>query len=188
MTNDLTNLLPEERHHTLRREYFWRLMVVAAVLAIALIAAAAILLVPTYLYLSSEVGVREAALTQATAALASSDEAALSARLDALTKNADILEALGNAPSASAVVRSTLSVSRPGVTLTGFTYTAAAGTEKSPTPATLLVSGVSATRDALRNYQIALQGASFVKGADLPVSAFAKDSEIPFTITLTLAP
>jgi hypothetical protein len=39
----------------------------------------------------------------------------------------------------------------------------------------------------LRSYQLALQGASFARAVDLPVSAYAKDADIAFTVTITLA-
>jgi len=52
----------------------------------------------------------------------------------------------------------------------------------------LSVSGTAANREALRTYQLALQGAPFTLTAALPVSAYAKDSDIAFTITITLSP
>lgn len=184
MTNDLTNLLPEERHRVLRREYFWRLAVVAAVLAITLIGSAAVLLAPTYLYLSNEVRVRTMRVADMSSALASSDEEVLLGRLNSLTVDTETLAQLGTTPSVSRIVSDVLAVPRPGVTLSQITYTPAA--EKKS--ATMVVSGIAATRDALRNYQIALQGSPFAQSADLPVSAYAKDSNISFGITIALTP
>lgn len=184
MTSGLTNLLPRERHRTLRREYFWRLAVVAAVLGIVLIAAAAILLLPTYLYLSNEVQSRTSRLSAVSTALASSDEAELLERLNALSQDTATLAKLGTAPSASAVVSEVLAISRPGITLSNISYTPAVGN----TAASMVISGLAATRDALRNYQLALQGTSFAQGVDLPVSAYAKDSNISFGITITFSP
>ncbi len=51
----------------------------------------------------------------------------------------------------------------------------------------IAVSGTAATRDALRQYQLALQNAAGVQSADVPVSAYAQDANIPFTVTVTLA-
>lgn len=184
MTNDLTNLLPGERHRTLRREYFWRLIVVAAVLGIVLIASATILLLPTYLYVSNEVHSRTERLATVSSALASSDEAELLGRLDALSQDTATLSKLGTLPSASAVVSEVLAISRPGITLSSIAYTPKAGN----TAASMVISGMAATRDALRNYQLALQGTSFAQGVDLPVSAYAKDSNISFGITITFKP
>jgi hypothetical protein len=91
------------------------------------------------------------------------------------------------------MVRSALAIAHPGITLSGFVYTAATtgGTKQAktvrPTPATLAITGVAKTRDALRNYQLALEDAPFALRADLPVSAYAEETDAPFTITITLA-
>ena len=83
-----------------------------------------------------------------------------------------------------AAVNATLAVPRPGVTLSSFTYVPAAGTN----PGTLAISGRAATRDALRSYQLALQSAALARSAVLPVSAYAPDANIAFTVTVTLVP
>ena len=68
--------------------------------------------------------------------------------------------------------------------LSGFSYTPSSSSGSG----TIALSGISATRDALRGYQLALQGAPFARSAALPVSAYAKDANIDFTITITLSP
>ena len=100
------------------------------------------------------------------------------------TRDAAALNALADIPSASGIFRTVLAVSRPGITLSGFAYTPAGD----KAPRVLILSGAAATRDALRSYQLALQGASFALSATLPVSAYAKDTDIAFAITVTLAP
>ena len=180
----LTNLLPEERQRMLRRTYFLRLGVVAVSAGIALVFVAAALLLPTYTFLTGAVQTKTARLATINSSLSSSDGAALSARLAALSKDAGTLAALQNAPSASAAIRAALAVARPGVTLSGFSYAPAS----TKTAGTLTLNGTAATRDALRTYQIALQGSSFATAADLPVSVYAKDTNIPFSILVTLAP
>ena len=184
MRSELTNLLPLERRRALRRNYFLRLGVVALLFASALTLAAAVLLLPTYVFLANSYRAKEARLANVESTLSSSDETALSARLAALSSDAATLVALGNAPSASAIIRAALATSRPGVTLSSISYTPATGTA----PGTLALSGTAASRDALRSYQLALQGASFALSADLPVSAYAKDTNIAFTVTVTLVP
>lgn len=184
MNNELTNLLPPERQRELSRDYILRLVVVAAVLATALTLSAAVLLIPTYVFLNGSANDKKVHLARIESTLSSTDEAALSARLSALSTNSTTLTALSNATSVSAIIREMLAVSRPGVTLSGFSYSPSAERGSG----TLVISGFSATRDALRNYQLALQKAPFVFSATLPVSAYAKDSNIPFTITVTLSP
>ena len=184
MSDELTDLLPTERKSSLFREYHFRLGVVILSLAIILALSAAILLVPTYVFLVGSAKVKEAQLAHVKSALASSDEAALSSRLTVLSNDAKTLISLATRPAVSRVMSSVLAVSRPGITLTNFTYTPAAGKNQT----TLALSGVAMTRDALRNYQIALQEAPFAQSATIPVSAYAKDANIAFMITITLAP
>lgn len=184
MNNELTNLLPFRRQRALSRNYFLRLGVVGAVLLGILIFASAVLLLPMYVFLADAARAKETRLASIESALSSADEKALSARLVALTSDAATLTALANAPSVSNIIRAVIAVSRPGIALSGFAYTPAAN----KVPGTLALSGTAATRDALRKYQLALQGAPFALSATLPVSAYAKDTDIAFTITITLAP
>ncbi|HQT82789.1 MAG: hypothetical protein B7W98_00190 [Parcubacteria group bacterium 20-58-5] len=184
MHNELTNLLPQERQRAFAHDYFLRLSVIGVVLLTILVLIAALLLVPTYVFLAQSESAKTARLATMESALSSANETALSARLVALSSDAATLTALADAPSASAILRSLLAVSRSGVTLSGLAYTPAAGS----TAGTVAVSGVAATRDALRNYQLALQGAPTVASATLPVSAYASDTDIAFSITVTLSP
>lgn len=185
MTPDhLTDLLPLERRRALARDYYARLGVVAMLFTTALAFASAILLVPTYVFLAKNSGAKETHLANIESSFSSFDDTALSARLSALTSDTDALAALARTPSASAIVRLALAVSRPGVTLSGFEYVPAEKTGSG----TFAISGIAATRDALRSYQLALQGAPFSRSANLPISTYAKDSNIAFTVTVTLAP
>ena len=184
MYNELTNVLPPERQSALSRAYFLRLGVVSAVLLGILTFISAALLLPTYVFLAKSASVKEARLASIESTLSSADETALSARLAALTSDPAILTALANTPSASNIIRTVLAISRPGITLSDFVYTPAVN----KVPGTLIISGTAATRDALRGYQLALQGAPLTLSATLPVSSYAKDANTTFTITVTLAP
>ncbi len=183
MRNELTNLLPPERQRARSRDYFARLATVAALMLAALMLAAAALLLPSYVFLVKNESAEKNHLTSIESALSSSDEKKLSTRLSALSADASTLIALDHAPSISMVIREMLAVTRPGITLSGFSYTSATGKKSG----TFIINGIAATRDALRSYQIALQSAPFSLSADVPVSAYAKDIDIAFAITVTLA-
>lgn len=184
MPNTFTNLLPLTRQRTFLREYYVRLSVIILYFVSTLACIAMILLVPTYVFLIKSAGAKEDQLAALESVRASVGDTTLSARLVALSNSSIALSTLGKTASASALIRSVLALTRLGVTLTNFGYSPAAGN----TPGTLSITGTAATRDALRNYQLALQGASFAHVANLPVSAYAKDSDIAFTITVTLSP
>jgi hypothetical protein len=184
MYNELTNLLPPERKRALSWDYRLRVSVVAVMLMTALTLAAAVLLLPTYVLLSGNANAKKEHLAGITSTFTSAEEAVLSARLVSLASNAAALATLLKSPSISATIRDVLVVGRPGITLSGFSYIPPSGKSSG----TLTVSGTSKTRDALRNYQLALQVAPFVQSASLPVSAYAKDTDIAFVVTVTLSP
>lgn len=195
MHNEFTNLLPHERRDTLRRNYFMRLGVIAALLVTTLSLVAAAFLLPTYLFLEKSARAKEVRLANIETVRISSDEASLSARLAALSNNVAALTALASAPTASAVIREVLAIPHPRVALSSLAYTPATRVGQGRTEVArekgkgvLIISGVAATRNALRAYQLALQESPIALSVELPVSAYAADTNGAFTITLTLAP
>jgi hypothetical protein len=181
---EYTNLLPPEREHALKSDYRTRLVVVALWLISALTLGAGALLIPTYLLLAQQEGIKSVQLASLTAKLSSSDEVALAQRLAALSENASRLTDLGKDPSISNTLREMLAIAHVGAALTALDYTPGDGKQAR----VVKISGTAASRNALRNYQLALEGSPLVASASLPVSAYAKDTDIPFTIVVTLKP
>lgn len=180
MYPELTNLLPEAKQRASRRGYFMRLAVVGVFLACGIIIAHAILLVPTYLYVVRD-GVRaEQELRALASSVQSEEEKEVNARLKALNDNVAYLARLKDVPTASAAIRAVLAAPRRGITLTGFTFTPGKTNASKMT-----LTGRASSRDALREFNTTLAALPFVQSADLPISAYAKDTDIPFTITLT---
>ena len=173
MNNELTNLLPEDRQRVLRRGYFFRLGVIAIIFLIMLTCAAAVLLLPTYVFLVASANAKEIRLASIASTASSTDNSALSVQLSELSDDSKILGILTETPSVSATIRAVLAVSRPGITLSGFSYSPVAGKNSN----ILTISGIAATRDALRNYQLALQSAPFATSADLPRLCLCKRYE-----------
>lgn len=165
---------------TFRRDYFVRLTTLAALVLAALIVVHGVLLAPTYIFLETQIQGRTARLQDITKSLNTSEEQQVNERLAHLEDNIAYLQKLDHAPSAARALDALLSVSRPGIHISGFTYTAPDATGS--THATL--TGVADTRETLRAYVLALQQEPLITNADLPVSAYAKDRDIAFTITL----
>lgn len=168
----------------LSRDYLLRTGAAVSVLATVLVLSSAVLLVPTYVFLIGNADAKKIELARIESVLSSSDEAELSERLAVLSANAASLASLSNVSSVSTLIRGILSISRPGVALSSISV----ASSKDNGSGTIIISGKSATRDSLRSYQLALQGSPFTLSAVLPVSAYAKDSDISFTITITLKP
>jgi hypothetical protein len=133
------------------------------------------------LFLSTQISEQNAELTALGSAFQNADQQAADARLSALHANAAYLGTLAHTQSMSTVLRATLAVPHQSVHVNGVTFTG----PTADAPAGMTVSGTADSRDALRTYYLALQSAPGVASADLPVSAYAKESDIPFTITLT---
>lgn len=180
MHNRLTNLLPTGRIRAVRREYFLRLAIVALSMLSLLIVAHALLLIPTYLFAREEAARIEANIAQG-GGPTSQEEQEVQVRTQMLVATSIELAELASQPTASTAIRSVLGVPHPGVRITGFTFTA----PQAEDAARLQVTGIANSRDQLRQYASALEQLPFVAQADLPISAYAKETDISFTITLS---
>ncbi len=181
MYNDVTNLLPPAFVRMLRRRYFGRLVVIVIVVVAFLLAAAAALLFPVHQYLLSKIATDQFLLKDATSNQVSAEDTAFEARLSALTQNTSRITALTSSFSLSSTLRNVLTVTHAGVTISALSVAA-----PGKGPGQVTITGLAATRDALRSYQLAFEGAPFIAAANLPVSVYAKDKDISFTMTLLL--
>lgn len=180
MEPKLTNLLPEERTRALRQLYFLRLTVVSLIVLAGVAVVHGVLLLPSYLYLRNQVAEREGTLTRLTTTLAGSEEQEIGVRVAALASDSAYLARLSSVPKASAAVSALTALPRSGIRLTGFSFAPA-----TDGGATMNVSGIATTREALRRFEQVLAKEPYVTKADLPISAYAKETDIAFTITLT---
>lgn len=181
MSLELTNLLPEERVRSLRQLYFVRLLTVGVLLLAVVMLVHGVLLLPSYLYLGQQVKERQAVLASLSATLEGSEEREVSARVAALTSNAIYLARLAETPAASTAIAHILDLSRPGIRLTGFTFSPAKGA----VPASMGIAGVADSRESLRRYEQSLKNESYIDSTNLPISAYAKERDIDFVITVT---
>ena len=180
MSSDLTNLLPEHKRRAFMREYFLRLGTVALVLLSIVVMLGITMLIPSYFAFTQELKLKEMELARIATALESAQEKAVGDRLTELAADATRVKRLAALPSASAAVRSVLSVPRPGVTISHIAFTPAVSGGH-----TMTLSGTAATRAALQNYDRALGALPFVASRDLPISTYAKEFDLEFIITLT---
>lgn len=187
MKFELTNLLSSDRIRAFRRQYFMRLGTVLVFAGALLVGIQAVLLAPTFIYANEQAEIHRARIAGLTGAGDTAGERSVSERLALVSENATRAVALSSAPTASAALRGVLALPRPGILVTRF---ALETPKSSEVPGRMTLSGVAASRDALRQYHAALRSLSFVTEANLPLGAYALDSEIPFTITITgsLAP
>ena len=175
------NLLPHDRMQSVHHNYFFRLAAVAALMLGALVVMHGVLLIPAYAYVAQDIAAKESHIAALSAANLAPAENTASARLAALTSDAVYLSGLGKIPTMSGATALVLGVPRSGITLTSFTLAPASGKSS----LTMTVSGTARTREALHNYVIALEAEPWVTTADLPISAYAADTNVTFAITLS---
>ncbi len=181
MSNKLTNLLSPQRLRELQQAYFVRLATIAMVILSILITTYGLLRVPTYIYLKTELLARQQTLVSLSNQLSEQNASYTSARLASLNNKALFVSKLADAPSAITASQRMLSISRKGITLTSMTYASAVSKNTN----TVTLTGIALTRVALQHYQQALERASFVTKASLPVNVYAKNTNIKFTMTVT---
>jgi hypothetical protein len=182
LNTEFTNLLPRKQVRALRREYFVRLTTIVLGLGVLAVLIHGVLLFPAYLYARAQVAREQADLARVENSASSAQERDITKRIASVQADMTYLGRLGTQPTASGAVRAVIGIPHPGIILTGFTYTAPTKESKD---ARMAVSGVASTRVALRQYADSLGQLPYVSNADLPISAYAKESNIPFTITLT---
>jgi cytoskeletal protein RodZ len=180
MATELINLLPSSKRKFFRREYFIRVSTVALLLLAFVVALSGVFLLPTYIFLNQEVSSENFQL-QRLSKSQTTQEQQEQAESTALQSEATQLSKDGSAPTASALIQTLLAVPHAGIAILGFVYTPATGSQKG----TMAITGVASTRETLRNYDESLSSLPFVSNADLPISDYASESNINFTITLT---
>jgi hypothetical protein len=181
MSHDVTNFLPPDRKHAFTRNYFIRLVTILVILATIAVVVHAVLLVPTYLYVSNIHTQAKTQLTSLSQHVPGGDADA-STRLERLEQDATRLLASGTQSSSSMLMQKFLAVPHEGVALQSFTVDVG-GAQANSMKARF--SGVSSSREALRSFHSRLSALSFVVSADLPLSVYAKDKDIPFSIDVT---
>ncbi len=181
MSSELTNLIPSIKKKQFRQTYFIRLAVVAIILAGVVVAIQGVMLFPSYLFERQAVLSAKERLAQVSVVSAGKANQSVPQQRAALKDETDILMSLASTPTASAALRAVIEVPRSGIVLNGFVFTPVTNGGA----VTMAISGVADTREQLRSYNAALAALPFVSKADLPISAYAKESDISFVITLS---
>lgn len=181
MSEHLTNLLPRDKKNAIGRLYGIRLSAIALVLIAFLILSATALRIPSYIYQYQQIQIQTENLARLTSNLDSTEGKEVSARFKAVNENIAYLSRLATSSSAIAATAAVLQIAHPGVIISALSYTPSSRT----TDGKMTLSGKALTRESLRQYVEVLGNQSYIKNADLPISSYAKESDIPFVITLT---
>lgn len=180
-TLNLTNLLPAERKKALRRIYTLRLLTVSILMIAFIIICNGALLVPSLIFQHQQNALQSIELERLNTVLASSGGSGASSRSVMLAQDSTYLSRLATTTSATQVITALTTLPHQGISLTGISYTAPAKGGEGK----VLLSGVATTRTALHGYIELLSAQTFIKNAELPISSYAKEKDIQFTVTVT---
>ncbi len=181
MRTELTNLIPRDRRKAVDSLYTIRLWSIGILFASFLVLSAVLLRIPLFIYQYQQVQTQKHELESLTSRLQESQGQSVTSRFKTLNENIAYMSRLATSSSATAATAAILSVPHQGIILTGLSYSPSTkGTDGKMT-----LTGTAATRSSLHQYVDALSGQPYVKNVDLPISAYAKETNIPFTTTIT---
>ena len=180
MNEELTNLLPPDRKKQLRSEYLGRLCTLAVVTLSFLLVATVLLRGPLLVYVFQKKLTSERELTALTIQLNDSGNTEASGRLKILNDNLSYLSRQSTTTTGTEVLTSVTSAPHQGIYITGISYSAGA----KGMGAKVVLTGKASTRQSLQAYTDTLVELLHIS-VDLPISAYAKETDIPFTMTLS---
>jgi hypothetical protein len=170
----MINILPESGRRVAVREYFLRLAAAACALVGMVALCTALMLVPSYLFASVA---RDNAQATHPASVDAGVEKGDSALLVRSEREADMLFTFLSAPKESESLAKIIAAAGEDVTLSRLSL--------SGKGAVMQVSGKAATRDALLAFSRRLKSLPQVGSADVPISDLVKNTDVPFSVTIT---
>jgi uncharacterized protein (UPF0333 family) len=178
-SKNMFNLLPLIEKKFISAEYTRRKMTVVLAFLLFLIVIAAVFLVPSFIisqFRLSEVSQTVSAL-QANNSI--QNQAALKDKIHMANKKVATLSMGTSSAPVTSVLEGIASEKTADIKITSFSLTREGA-------ASLTLKGTAATRESLLSFANKLKADTAYKKVDLPISNFAKDENIGFTVTLTL--
>ncbi len=173
----MINLLPDQEKNIIRKEY--RLRVIAVILVGILITAilTIVFLLPSYILVLYKNKVAEQFVNKTPTTEV--DEEDFVATLRKAKISAQVLRPGPAVLTMTRVIEIINTTKTSNISITSMTYNKGADT-----PPTIDIIGKAKTRQSLVNFTQSLQKSQPIASVDLPVSSFAKDTDIPFSIAI----
>jgi hypothetical protein len=177
------NLLPFEEKKKLKREYKHRLVVVALLILIIAEGILAVLLVPTIILVTSHEEDLKTRLSEYGALAEEGTGGSFNALLKETTEKLTELSPEKNKALPTEAIIKIVEAKPKGVHVERFTYKAG----KDFSTGDIVIEGKSDTREALLLFRKALEGVPGFTTVKLPVSNFAQEKDIPFSMSVIAA-
>lgn len=175
----MINLLPQNEKILIQKEYRLRLLAVWLIFIFIGTLICLVLLTPSFVLSLYELDVQNQFTTKEPNQPVGANPQAVLATADSLL--AALTPASSSVPTMPSAIIDLINGDRNGNTITSFLFSQNA----SNTPV-VTIQGTAQSRDSLLAMSRALQQESAVAAVDLPVSDLAMDSNIPFSIEVTI--
>ena len=177
------NLLPESIKNEIRKEYNFRRMVTVFIFLIFIGATMLVFVFPSWIvsvYKEKQINLQAQETNQAESV---AKIKAVSAEINKINAELKTIDTALEYKKVLPILNTILSKRPSAILVNEITYDS-----KGPTSAVVLLEGVSATRGSLLTFVKSLEDSNSFKSVDLPISNFAKDKNIFFSLTLTIEP
>ena len=175
----MINLIPPEGHIAMKREYVLRVGATFCLLLSGVLVLLTAALVPTYVLISAQLKAHEVGpITDE-----KRDEVAQAN--GEVARMRDVLAQLSTSTqdiAASEIIQEVSRYAPQTITFKTFRIDAPKGTVQS-----IQVQGVATTREVLAKFKNDLEGSPMFDKAQIPLSDLAKESDLPFVVTITLS-
>lgn len=176
----MINLIPPDARSRIVTEYWVRVVTVWLLLLAVAATVVGALLFPAYVLVTSQVNL---STTEADVARARVGEHDVTTKvLDAASEEARLIAVGAQDPRLTQVVEVIEEIIPAGVAAGSYTVTRQGGGV-----APVILRGTATTRAALAAFRDSLLAHPRIARVDLPISNFAKDRDITFTVTLTIS-
>lgn len=180
----MINFLSPEAKSAVRREYLVRVASMWTLLVSAVAAVTVLLLLPTYALLARELDALAIEVVQTESDAGMQEYKTTRTAFEKAQTLAVQLALATSGPSASEILYEIQKAQTRSIALSGFSYTHTGTT----TAKVVTVRGIAATRAALTEFSAALERSPLFVRAEVPVSNLAEEQNLPFTLTIVLAP
>ena len=181
----MSNILPQQQISKIARLYRKRFMVVVFISAIILFAIGCIMLAPSIYFAQQNQAALAAKKVQLDQLETGSYQASLTSSISDINSRLQVFgQSVPQTPIIGSFVNVVLGAKTPAVHIDEMHSVLDAKDQNS---ADITVKGTADSREALLYFADNLRGYSNVSNVDVPIDTFIKNSNVPFTLTATVA-
>jgi hypothetical protein len=174
----MINLLPDSQKVLIRKEYRLRVLVVTLLFMLSTIVLTGLLLLPSYLLVFYKTKTAEKSVASVQAA---EDAKEYSERLQAAKQAAAMIKPENKVIAPTDIIALVIKHKSKPISITSITYQ-----RKEENKLVVRVEGKAGTRQDLVKFKDGIESDPFVQMVDLPVSSFAQNTNIEFSLHISL--